>query len=154
MFKNKYSQENTLSFEKAKGNTFIDAYNFYKKNEQAAQDAISSLDFTSAQNTSAKIGNTVMSNFSKTHTTNYKEANMNTTIQEQNSTSVKSRLLKPSLMKGLLLGAGLALVATNPRVQKAVVGTGVKLWSSLQGHIEEMKEQVQDAKAELAQEDE
>lgn len=56
-------------------------------------------------------------------------------------------------LKGLALGAGVALVATNPSVQKAVVSGAVKVWAALQGGVEELKEQVQDAKAELSQEE-
>ncbi|NDV28540.1 YtxH domain-containing protein [Desulfovibrio sp. JC010] len=56
-------------------------------------------------------------------------------------------------LKGLALGAGIALVATNPTVQKAVVSGTVKLWAALQGGVEELKEQVQDAKAEISQQD-
>lgn len=56
-------------------------------------------------------------------------------------------------LKGIALGAGVALVATNPTVQKAVVSGAVKVWAALQGGVEELKEQVQDAKAELSQED-
>ena len=56
-------------------------------------------------------------------------------------------------LKGLVLGAGVALVATNPTVQKAVVSGAVKTWAAIQGGVEELKEQVQDAKAELSQQD-
>ena len=56
-------------------------------------------------------------------------------------------------LKGLALGAGVVLVATNPTVQKAVVSGAVKTWAALQGGVEELKEQVQDAKAELSQQD-
>lgn len=56
-------------------------------------------------------------------------------------------------LKGVAVGAGVVLVATNPTVQKAVVSGAVKLWAALQGGVEELKEQVQDAKAELSQED-
>ncbi|WP_320170486.1 YtxH domain-containing protein [Maridesulfovibrio sp.] len=56
-------------------------------------------------------------------------------------------------LKGLALGAGVALVATNPTVQKAVVSGAVRLWSAIQGGVEELKEQVQDAKAEISRED-
>lgn len=55
-------------------------------------------------------------------------------------------------LKGLALGAGVALIATNPTVQKAVVSGAVKVWAAIQGGVEELKEQVQDAKAELSQE--
>ena len=56
-------------------------------------------------------------------------------------------------LKGLALGAGVALVATNPTVQKAVVSGAVKAWAAIQGGVEELKEQVQDAKAEISQQD-
>ncbi|MUM76648.1 YtxH domain-containing protein [Pseudodesulfovibrio sp. F-1] len=56
-------------------------------------------------------------------------------------------------LKGLALGVGAALVVTNPTVQKAVVSGAVKAWAAIQGGVEELKEQVQDAKAELSQKD-
>lgn len=58
----------------------------------------------------------------------------------------------PDYIKGLLLGAGAALVLTNPAVQKAMVGGAVRLWAAVQGGIEEMKEQIEDVKAELSRE--
>lgn len=56
-------------------------------------------------------------------------------------------------LKGFALGAGIALVASNPTVQKAVVSGAVKAWAAVQGGFEEVKEQIQDAKAELSQQD-
>ncbi len=113
----------------------INAYNFYKKNEQAAQETINSMNFNSVQETSANFAQNIMPN-------------------SNNSQKASFLGINTSLLTGLALGAGAAIIATNPKVQKAVVGTSVKIWSALQGHIEEMKEQVQDAKAELAQEEE
>lgn len=54
-------------------------------------------------------------------------------------------------LKGLAVGAAIALVASNPTVQKAVVSGSVKLWAALQGGIEEAKEKLQDIKAEVNQ---
>ena len=54
-------------------------------------------------------------------------------------------------LKGFVVGAGVALVASNPKVQKAVVSGAVKLWAAVQGGIEEAKEKVQDIKAEVSQ---
>ena len=54
-------------------------------------------------------------------------------------------------LKGLLIGAGVTLVATNPTVQKAVVKGAVAVWSGIQGSVEEIKEQIEDMKAELAE---
>jgi hypothetical protein len=54
-------------------------------------------------------------------------------------------------MKGLLLGAGVTVLLTNASVQKALVRGTVKLWSFVQGGVEEVKEQFQDIKAEMSQ---
>ncbi|PIE68766.1 MAG: hypothetical protein CSA21_05730 [Deltaproteobacteria bacterium] len=56
-------------------------------------------------------------------------------------------------VKGLVLGAGATLLLTNPTVQKAVVRSTVKLWSFIQGGVEEVKEQFHDIKAEMGQEE-
>lgn len=59
---------------------------------------------------------------------------------------------QPAYLKGLLLGAGIALVVTNPTVQKALIGGAVRVWAAVQGGVEEMKEQIEDVKAELSRE--
>ncbi|ADK83922.1 hypothetical protein Deba_0550 [Desulfarculus baarsii DSM 2075] len=56
----------------------------------------------------------------------------------------------PCYLRGLLIGAGVALVLGNPAVQKAVVRGAMKLWAGLQYSIEEVKEQIEDVKAEMA----
>jgi hypothetical protein len=56
----------------------------------------------------------------------------------------------PGYVKGLILGAGLTYLLTNPKVQKAVVKGAVTLWTSIQGGMEEVKEQIQDIKAEMS----
>ncbi len=53
-------------------------------------------------------------------------------------------------VKGFVVGAGLALVLANPTVQKALVSGAVKLWTSMQGGVEEIKERVQDIRAEMS----
>jgi hypothetical protein len=57
----------------------------------------------------------------------------------------------PGYLKGLAIGAGAALVLANPTVQRAVVTGAVKIWSALQGGLEEVKEQIKDIKAETSQ---
>lgn len=57
----------------------------------------------------------------------------------------------PGYVKGLVLGAALTFLLTNPKVQKAVVKGAVTLWSTVQGGVEEVKEQIQDIKAEMSQ---
>jgi len=59
---------------------------------------------------------------------------------------------QPAYLKGLLLGAGVALVVTNPTVQKALIGGAVRVWAAVQGGVEEIKEQIEDVKAELSRE--
>lgn len=56
----------------------------------------------------------------------------------------------PGYIKGLILGAGLTYVLTNPKVQRALVKGAVGLWTSVQGGIEEVKEQIQDIKSEMS----
>jgi hypothetical protein len=55
-------------------------------------------------------------------------------------------------LKGLLAGAGVTLLLTNSDVQKALMRGTVKLWSTIQGGVEEVKEQFKDVKAEMSQE--
>ncbi len=57
-----------------------------------------------------------------------------------------------SYLKGFVLGAGVTLMLANPAVQKAMVRGTVKLWSLVQGGMEEVKEQFQDIKAEMSEE--
>jgi len=57
----------------------------------------------------------------------------------------------PSYMKGFIVAAGITLVAANPSVQQTLIKGVLKAWSFLQGGVEEIKEQIQDAKAEMSQ---
>lgn len=56
----------------------------------------------------------------------------------------------PDYIKGLVLGAGLTYLLTNPTMQKALVKGAVTLWTSVQGSLEEVKEQIQDIKSEMS----
>lgn len=51
-------------------------------------------------------------------------------------------------LKGFLVGAGAAVILTNPVVQKTLLKGVVKLWSGVECGIEEVKEQIKDFKAE------
>jgi hypothetical protein len=53
-----------------------------------------------------------------------------------------------ALVKGLLIGAGVAYLLTNETVQKNLMSTAIKLWSAFQGGVEEVKERFRDAEAE------
>lgn len=56
----------------------------------------------------------------------------------------------PGYIKGLVVGAAVTYVLTNPKVQRALVKGAVSLWASVQGGFEELKEQVQDIKSEMS----
>jgi hypothetical protein len=55
-------------------------------------------------------------------------------------------------LKGFLAGTGITLLLTNTGVQKALIRGTVKVWSTFQGGVEEVKEQFKDVKAEMSQE--
>ncbi len=59
----------------------------------------------------------------------------------------------PSFIKGVLIGAGIAYLATNKTVQQAVISGAVRTFSFFQSSFEEMKEKIQDVKAEMSNED-
>lgn len=58
------------------------------------------------------------------------------------------------LLRGLLIGGAAAYILTNENAQKAIIKTGVKLFETLAGGVEEFKEKIMDAKAELEAEKE
>ncbi len=55
-----------------------------------------------------------------------------------------------SLIKGLAVGAGAAYLLTNETAQRTILRTAVQIWSFLQGGVEELKERLHDAEAEVA----
>lgn len=55
-----------------------------------------------------------------------------------------------SLVKGLIVGAGAAYLLTNEKAQRTIMRTAVQVWALLQGGIEELKERLHDAEAEVA----
>jgi hypothetical protein len=52
--------------------------------------------------------------------------------------------------RGLLIGAAATYILTNESVQRSAIKGVVKVWSMVQGGIEEAKERFQDAEAEIA----
>lgn len=64
-------------------------------------------------------------------------------------TANTSLLTNPRFIKGALIGAAVAYLLTNEKVQHATIKTAVKAWSLVQGGVEEMKERFRDAEAEL-----
>lgn len=55
-----------------------------------------------------------------------------------------------SLVKGLAVGAGAAYLLTNENAQRTIMRTAVQVWAFLQNGLEEMKERLHDAEAEVA----
>jgi len=55
----------------------------------------------------------------------------------------------PGFIKGALAGAAVAYLATNETVQNAAIKASVKTWLTLQGSLEEVKERLKDAEAEI-----
>lgn len=113
-------------------NKSLDAYKSYKDNPDAAAKLFENYKFTNAQDFIKDFPN----------------------MSATDTTSAQTPLYKsPAFLKGLLLGAGIAYVATNKTVQQAVIAASVRLFTSVQGSFEEMKEQIQDIKAELSSEE-
>ncbi|MFD2110367.1 hypothetical protein [Thiorhodococcus fuscus] len=52
-------------------------------------------------------------------------------------------------LKGMLIGAAATYLLTNEQVQRTAIKGAVKVWSLLQGGVEEVKEKFGDAAAEL-----
>jgi hypothetical protein len=52
-------------------------------------------------------------------------------------------------LKGLVIGAAAAYLLTNESVQRTAIKGAVKVWSLLQGGVEELKERFHDAEAEI-----
>jgi len=52
-------------------------------------------------------------------------------------------------LKGLLIGAAATYVITNDSVQKTAIKSAVRVWSFVQGGMEEIKERFRDAEAEI-----
>jgi hypothetical protein len=52
-------------------------------------------------------------------------------------------------LKGLLIGAAATYLLTNESVQRGAIKGAVKVWSMLQGGVEEIKERFHDAEAEI-----
>ncbi len=59
----------------------------------------------------------------------------------------------PAWIKGAVVGAAAAFVIANPVVRKTIVKGVVGLWGSLQGGVEELKEQIRDIQAEKGEDD-
>ena len=55
----------------------------------------------------------------------------------------------PNYLKGALIAAGVTLLVANPKVQKTLLTGLAKAWSGLQYGVEEVKEQINDIRAEM-----
>ncbi len=53
------------------------------------------------------------------------------------------------LISGLVAGAAITYLLTNRQVQQGISGAAGKVWGSVRGEVEEMKERMADLQAEL-----
>ena len=75
-----------------------------------------------------------------------------TDYMQQNS-SLFGSSTTDQFVKGAAVGAVAALLLSNESVQKFTMGSLAKVWTMLQGGMEELKEKFEDAKAELDAQD-
>ncbi len=66
--------------------------------------------------------------------------------QPQQNTSI---LGNDRFIKGVLIGTAATYLLTNESVQQSAIKAAVKVWSMIQGGVEEIKERFHDAEAEL-----
>ncbi|QIZ76225.1 YtxH domain-containing protein [Ferrimonas lipolytica] len=71
----------------------------------------------------------------------YGQTPYQTPYQQQNSNT--------HFISGLIAGAAVAYLASNKKVQQGVAATGTKVWSTVRGEVEELKERLEDTQAEL-----
>lgn len=55
----------------------------------------------------------------------------------------------PSLWKGLLIGGAAVILMTNKTVQSGIMKCGVGIYKGIKGSVAELKEEWEDAKAEV-----
>lgn len=56
---------------------------------------------------------------------------------------------KTHFITGLVAGAAVAYLLSNKKVQQGVSSAGTKVWSTVRGEVEELKERLEDTQAEL-----
>ncbi len=71
-------------------------------------------------------------------------------VELQKKSSLKSwfDFTDKNYIKGLLTGAGVAVVLGHPKVRKAIISGAVSTWDAVSCGFEELKEQVEDVRAE------
>ena len=57
----------------------------------------------------------------------------------------------PAYLKGFAAAAGITLLVASPAIRESIVKGSVKAWTCLQAGVEELKEKVQDVRAEMGQ---
>lgn len=71
------------------------------------------------------------------------QTNVNPTLNSILGTTPNERFFR-----GLIIGAAATYLLTNESAQKAIIKTGMKLYETVVGGVEEMKEKIMDAQAE------
>ena len=76
-----------------------------------------------------------------------------TSVQEKGTLKSWFDFTDKNYLKGLLVGAGVAVVLGHPKVRKAIISGAVSSWDAVTCGFEELKEQVQDVRAEKNSDD-
>lgn len=79
----------------------------------------------------------------------YINQNANTVNPVQNANAQNDSFLNGDFVKGALIGAGVAFLLTNKTTQKAIFNGFSKGSELVQAGIEELKERMEDAKAQM-----
>lgn len=57
-------------------------------------------------------------------------------------------LRNDAFIKGVMVGAGIAIILGNDKVQRTLIRAATRVWNAVQGEIEEVKERFRDAESE------
>lgn len=79
----------------------------------------------------------------------YNQAGGQSVPHSHSLTSWLGQTSSDRFIRGLIIGAAATYILTNEKAQKAIIKTGMKLYGAVAGGVEEIKEKIMDAKAEL-----
>lgn len=79
----------------------------------------------------------------------YNQAGGQSVPHSHSLTSWLGQTSSDRFIRGLVIGAAATYILTNEKAQKAIIKTGMKLYGAVAGGVEEIKEKIMDAKAEL-----
>lgn len=68
---------------------------------------------------------------------------------QQSADSYREQNSSTHFITGLVAGAAVAYLLSNKKVREGISATGSQAWSAVRGEMEELKEKLEDTKAEL-----